>query len=234
MKILLVEDEMDWGVSIYRILCQEEYIVDWVKDGITAWNHLDGQDYQYTVMILDLTLPDVSGIELCKKLREHQNSLLVMLLTTFDSWEDGICGLDAGADDCLVKPFRREELLARLRALRRRSPEFRPLRLQFGHLILDCDNRTLSWQPTVADHHSVVLSKKEFQLLEYFMQHSNRAVSQESLLMYLYQADAERTSNVIAAQVRRLRRRFTEIGCEGMIQTLPGGYYRLNPDFNQS
>jgi len=233
MKVLLVEDEADWGITIHRILCQHEYIVDWVKDGVTAWNYLDTPDCLYRLAILDLSLPGIDGIELCKRLREQQNPLLVLVLTTFDRWEEGITGLNAGADDYLVKPFRSEELLARLRALRRRPPEFRSLRRQFGSLMLDCDNRTLSWQSTSNDHQSVVLSKKEFQLLEYLMQYPHRAVSQESLLIYLYEAEAERTSNVIAAQVRRLRRKLVEIGCQSIIQTLPGGYYRLNPFFSQ-
>lgn len=223
---------MDWGALIYRILRQEGYIVDWVKDGITAWNYLENRKSQYTIAIFDLPLPGIGGAELCKKLREYQNPLLVMLLTTFGCWEEGILGLDAGADDYLVKPFRNEELLARLRALRRRPPQFRPLRLQFGNLVLDCDSRTLCWQSQAEAHQSVVLSKKEFQLLEYLLQHSHRAVDQENLLFYLYQAEEERTSNVIAAQIRRLRRRLVEIGCQGIIQTLPGGYYRLNPNFN--
>lgn len=232
MKILLAEDEMDWGTLIYRILNQEEYIVDWVKDGISAWNFLDVQNCQYTVAILDLTLSGIDGIEVCKRLRERQNPLLVMLLTTFDRWEDGISGLDAGADDYLIKPFRPEELLARLRALRRRSPQFRPLQLQFGRLLLDCDDRTLYWYLSSDHQQSIVLSKKEFQLLEYFMQNSHRAVKQENIFNYLYQAEIERTSNVVAAQIRRLRRRLLEMGCHNLIQTLPGGYYRLNPEFN--
>lgn len=232
MKILLAEDETDWGILIYRMLCQQDYIVDWVKDGMVAWNYLDNQPYTYTIAILNLTLPSVDGIDLCKRLRAQHNSILVVVLTTFDRWHDGIASLDAGADDYLVKPFQREELLARLRALRRRSPQYRSLRLQFGSLVLDCDSRTLFHQLAIDEQHSVILSKKEFQLLEYMMHYPQRAVSQENLLNYLYSAEADRTSNVIAAQVRRLRRRLTEINCESIIQTLPGGYYRLNPNFN--
>lgn len=232
MKILLAEDESDWGIFIYRILCQQDYIVDWVKDGITAWNYLDNQVYSYTIAILNLPLPSIDGMELCKRLRAQHHSILIVVLTTFDRWHDGLVSLDAGADDYLVKPFQREELLARLRALRRRSPQYRPLKLQYGRLILDCDSRTLFHQLAIDEQRSVILSKKEFQLLEYMMQYPQRAVSQESLLNYLYSAEADRTSNVIAAQVRRLRRRLAEISCELIIQTLPGGYYRLNPNFN--
>jgi DNA-binding response OmpR family regulator len=230
MKILLAEDETDWGVFIYRTLCQQDYIVDWVKDGITAWNYLDNQAYTYTIAILDITLPSIDGIELCRRLRAQHQVLFIVLLSTFDRGQDGIAGLDAGADDYLIKPFQREELLARLRALRRRSPQYRPLKLQFGSLVLDCDNRTLVHQITVDEQRSILLSKKEFQLLEYLMQYPQRAVGQENLLNYLYSAEAECTSNVVAAQVRRLRRKLTEISGESIIQTLPGGYYRLNPD----
>jgi len=232
MKILLAEDETDWGILVYQILCQQDYIVDWVKDGMTAWNYLDNQAYSYTIAILDLTLPSIDGIELCKRLRIQQSSLLVVILTTFDRWHDGITGLDAGADDYLVKPFQREELLARLRALRRRSPQYRPLRLQFGNLTLDCGSRTLFHQLAIDEQRSVILSKKEFQLFEYMMQYPQRAVSQENLLNYLYSVEADRTSNVIAAQIRRLRRKLSEISCESITQTLPGGYYRLNPNLN--
>ncbi|MDX2232216.1 MAG: two-component system response regulator RppA [Leptolyngbyaceae cyanobacterium bins.349] len=232
MKILLAEDETDSGVVIYRTLCQQDYIIDWVKDGITAWNYLDNQANSYTVAILNLTLPLIDGMELCKRLRAQPSSILIVALTTFDRWHDGIASLDAGADDYLVKPCQREELLARLRALRRRSPQYRPLKLQFGSLILDCDSRTLFHHLAINEQHSVILSKKEFQLLEYLMQYPQRAVSQEHLLNYLYSVESERNSNVIAAQIRRLRRKLSEIGCQSTIQTLPGGYYRLNPNFN--
>jgi DNA-binding response OmpR family regulator len=232
MKILLAEDEIDWGTLIYRILDQEEYIIDWVKDGISAWDFLDTPNCQYTIVILDLTLPGNDGVEICRRLREQQNSVLIMLLTTFDHWEYAISGLNIGADDYLTKPFHKEELLAKLRALRRRSPQFRPLQLQFGQLILNCDDRTLYWHFNSDHYQSIILSRKEFQLLEHFMQNPHRAIKQENIFNYLYQAEIERTSNVVAAQIRRLRRRLLELGCHNLIQTLPGGYYRLNPEFN--
>lgn len=231
MKILLVESDASWGVTIYQLLCQEKYIVDWVRDELTAWNYLDSECYQYTLAIISFGEKNLTGLKLCQRLRETQNSLPLMMLTTQERWDDGILSLDAGADDYLAKPFRTEELLARLRALRRRAPQFQPLTLRFGSLSLDCDSQTLSWQPNLHDQYSVQLSKKEFQLLEYFMRHPHKAMNHDHILNYLYEVEVDRTSNVVAAQIRRLRRRFAKLGCEGVIQTLPGGSYRLNPAY---
>ncbi|CAN1213004.1 Response regulator transcription factor [Tumidithrix helvetica PCC 7403] len=123
MRILLVEDEIDLGKAIQRSLKQEKYIVDWVQDGIEAWNYLSGKETNYSVAILAWMLPHLSGLEVCKRLREHKNPLPVLMLTARDRIEDRVAGLDAGADDYLVKPFGMAELLARLRALQRRSAQ---------------------------------------------------------------------------------------------------------------
>lgn len=228
MKVLLVEDELDLGVAIQRTLSQEKYIVDWVQDGTAALNYLENQLAQYTLAIFDWMLPGLTGLELCKRLRKQHNSLPVLILTARDRWEDRVMGLDAGADDYLVKPFRMEELLARLRALRRRSPHFQPQQIQVGNLLLDCDNRVVYWRTEPDQCRSIRLSKKEFQLLEYIMKHPRQAVTRDQILNYLYEVDTERISNVVAAQVRLLRRRLAELGCDDAIQTVPGGGYRLN------
>ncbi|MEX0270437.1 two-component system response regulator RppA [Leptolyngbyaceae cyanobacterium UHCC 1019] len=231
MKVLLVEDEIDLGTALQRTLQQEKYIVDWVQDGADAWNYLDNRQAQYTLAIFDWMLPGLTGPELCKRLRDRQNALPVLMLTARDRWEDKVMGLDAGADDYLIKPFRMEELLARLRALWRRSPQFQPTQIQVGSLTLDCHNRTIRWQSPQHDHQTVRLSKKEFQLMEYFMKHPRHAATRDQILSYLYEVDTERISNVVAAQVRLLRRRLAELGCEDAIQTVPGGGYRLNPAY---
>ncbi|GFE68975.1 two-component system response regulator RppA [Chroococcus sp. FPU101] len=228
MKVLLVEDELDLGVAIQRTLNQEKYIVDWVQDGTAALNYLENQLAQYTLAIFDWMLPGLTGLELCKRLRKQHNSLPILILTARDRWEDRVMGLDAGADDYLVKPFRMEELLARLRSLRRRSPQFQPLQIRVGNLLLDCDNRVVYWQPNYDECRSIRLSKKEFQLLEYLMKHPRQAVTRDQILNYLYEVDTERISNIVAAQVRLLRRRLAELGCDDTIQTVPGGGYRLN------
>ena len=123
MRILLVEDEEDLALAIKQVLIGEKYVVDWVADGIQAWDCLEYQWTDYTVAIIDWLLPELSGLELCQRLRAHHNSLPVLMLTALGQPENRVTGLDAGADDYLVKPFVMEELLARLRALQRRSGE---------------------------------------------------------------------------------------------------------------
>ena len=130
MRILLVEDEPDLGRAIKKTLTRDRYIVDWTRDGKEAWSYLTQIQTQYTVAIIDWMLPGLSGIELCKRLRAQSSSLPVLMLTARDSLNDRVTGLDAGADDYLVKPFGMVELLARLRALQRRSPQFQPQNLQ--------------------------------------------------------------------------------------------------------
>ncbi|MEI2419073.1 response regulator, partial [Arthrospira platensis SPKY2] len=122
MRILLVEDEAELGLAIKQVLVNEKYIVDWVADGIQAWHCLDSQWTDYTVAIIDWLLPRLSGLELCQRIRSHQNPLPILMLTALGQPENRITGFDAGADDYLVKPFVMAELLARLRALQRRSP----------------------------------------------------------------------------------------------------------------
>lgn len=144
MKILLVEDEPDLGVAIQQSLSRDKYIVDWVQDGNIAWEHLAQQQVQYTLAIFDWLLPGWSGIELCQKLRAAGNPLPVLMLTAKDSMEDKVIGLDAGADDYLVKPFGMAELRARLRALQRRSPQLQPRQLQVGQLTLDYNTASVA------------------------------------------------------------------------------------------
>ena len=144
MRVLLVEDEPDLGVAIQRVLSREKYVVDWVQDGTEAWNYLESQWTHYTVAVFDWLLPGLTGLELCQRLRAKQNPLPVLMLTARDRLEDRVTGLDAGADDYLVKPFGMVELLARLRALQRRSPQFPSQILQVGCLTLDYATSTVS------------------------------------------------------------------------------------------
>ena len=123
MRVLLVEDEPDLGKAIDRTLKQEKYIVDWALDGSEAWEYLDSHWMQYNLAIFDWLLPGLSGLELLRRLRAKNKPLPVLMLTAKDRMEDKVAGLDAGADDYLVKPFGMAELLARLRALQRQWPK---------------------------------------------------------------------------------------------------------------
>ncbi|WP_019499131.1 two-component system response regulator RppA [Pseudanabaena sp. PCC 6802] len=229
MKILLVEDELDLGQVIQKSLNQEKYIVDWFQDGDRAWQYLESQSTQYTLAILDWLLPGLSGIELCQRLRAQGNPLPILMLTAKDGMEDKVAGLDAGADDYLVKPFKIAELLARLRALQRRSPQMQPQQLQVGNLKLDFSTSTVTVQDDRGHPQSLFLTNKEFQLLEYFMRHPNQILSRDRLMNQLWEIDAEPISNVVAAQVRLLRRKLGEYGYDKLIETIPGMGYRLNP-----
>lgn len=227
MRVLLVEDEPDLGKAIDRTLKQEKYIVDWAQDGNEAWEYLDSHWTQYTLAIFDWLLPGLSGIELLQKLREKNCFLPVLMLTAKDRMEDKVAGLDAGADDYLVKPFGMAELLARLRALQRRSPQIQPQQLQIGNLILDCGNRTVCHLDKNGKNLIISLTNKEFQLLEYFMKHPSQIVTTDQIRNQLWDASADTFSNVVAAQVRLLRRKLESVGCANLIETVHGVGYRM-------
>jgi DNA-binding response OmpR family regulator len=229
MRVLLVEDEPDLGAAIKRILNQEKYVVDWVQDGTEAWNYLEDPQTQYTLAIFDWLLPGLSGLELCKRVRSQRNPLPILMLTAKDQMEDKVAGLDAGADDYLVKPFGMEELLARLRALQRRSPQLQPQQLTVGSLTLDYSTHTVCFQNTLSEQQAISLTTKEFQLLEYFMKHPNHVVTSDQIRNHLWEMSAEPISNVVAAQVRLLRRKLAASSCPNWIETLHGLGYRFNP-----
>lgn len=228
MRLLLVEDEPDLGAAIKRTLKQNKYLVDWVMDGTEAWMYLENSSAQYTVAILDWMLPGITGLELCKRLRSKENSLPVLMLTARDRMEDRVAGLDAGADDYLVKPFGMVELLARLRALQRRSPLFQPQQLTVGNLTLDYANSSIVSCDAAGNKQAISLTNKEFQILEYLMKHQNQIITTEQIRSAVWEVSAETGSNVVAAQIRLLRRKLLNSGCANPIETLHGIGYRLN------
>ncbi len=230
MRILLVEDEIDLGTAIKQVLIAEKYVVDWVTDGAQAWYYLENQWTDYSVAIFDLLLPKLSGLELCQKLRSHQNPLPVLMLTALGQPENRIAGLDAGADDYLVKPFVMEELLARLRALQRRSPQLQPQALTVGKFSLDYANNALLVATEAQEQaaQAIPLTTKEFQILTYLMQNSDRIISGSKIRNQLWDLDEEPVSNVVAAQMRLLRRKLASYGCDCPIETIPSQGYRFN------
>ncbi|MFB2981124.1 two-component system response regulator RppA [Microseira sp. BLCC-F43] len=228
MRVLLVEDEPDLGKAIKRTLEREKYIVDWVSDGNEAWEFLENQWTQYTVAIFDWLLPGISGLELLRRLRAKNNPLPVLMLTAKDRMEDKVTGLDAGADDYLVKPFGMAELLARLRALQRRSPQIQPPQLQVGNLTLDYGTRTVYFDRKNGEKEDISLTTKEFQLLEYLMKHPNQIITSDQIRNQIWSASSDTFSNVVAAQMRLLRRKLEPIGCANIIETVHGVGYRLN------
>jgi two-component system, OmpR family, Ni(II)-responsive and/or redox-responsive regulator NrsR len=227
MRILLVEDEEDLGLAIKQVLISEKYVVDWVLDGAQAWHCLQSQWTDYTVAIVDWLLPELSGLELCQRLRLRQNPLPVLMLTALGQPENRVKGLDAGADDYLVKPFVMEELLARLRALQRRSPNLQPQTLTAGAFTLDYANNALSVTDTQPPQ-TIPLTVKEFQIFAYLMQNPDRILSGSKIRHQLWDLDEEPISNVVAAQMRLLRRKLAKYDCPCSIETIPGQGYRFN------
>lgn len=228
MRVLLVEDEVAMGTAIQSVLVHEKYIVDWVQDGRTAWNYLEQAWVEYTVAIFDWLLPGLSGIELCQRLRAHQNPLPVLMLTALGQAENRVTGLDAGADDYLVKPFVMAELLARLRSLQRRSPQLQPQILQVGTFILDDANNALRIERPNQPPQSIPLTVKEFQLLAYLMRNPDRIIPGSKIRQQLWDFHEEPISNVVAARMRLLRRKLDNHGIVCPIETVPGQGYRLN------
>jgi DNA-binding response OmpR family regulator len=230
MKILLIEDEPDLGAIIQTSLSHHQYVVDWAQDGQAGWEYLtsDADKSIYSLVIIDWMLPKISGIEICQRLRAEKYTLPILMLTARDRMEDKITGLDAGADDYLVKPFGMEELLARLRALHRRAPTFQPEQLQVGQLRLDYGNNAVFITNLARQEQSVSLTAKEFQLLEYLMQHPDLTLTHDQIRNRIWALDSESASNVVAAQIRLLRKKLAEFGYESSIETIRGFGYRLN------
>ena len=226
MRILLAEDEPDLGKAVKRVLIQEGYVVDWARSGGEALGFLENDASIYKVGVFDWMLPGMTGIDLCRWLRQRSIALPILILTAKDKIEDRITGLDSGADDYLVKPFSMAEMLARLRALRRRSPEFKSAQLQIGSLLLDYDRRIAVLNPGEALEELIELTQKEFLLLRYLMEHPGQIVTREQVLNQLWETGAEPTSNVVAAQMRLLRRKLGDYG--PFIETVYGMGYRFN------
>ncbi|MDF5715909.1 MAG: response regulator transcription factor [Rhizonema sp. NSF051] len=224
MRILVVDDEVELIDPLSRVLTHEGYNVDAVYEG-TSGSQL-AQDGSYDLLILDWMLPGKTGLEICQELRRQGKSTPVLFLTAKDTLDDRVEGLDAGADDYLVKPFELRELLARVRALLRRSAQntygIATPRLIAADLELDCENQ-------VAYRNGVVieLSEKESQLLQYFMEHTGQLLTHAQIMQHLWEAGGQPSSNVIAALIRLLRRKIEISDNTPLIHTVYGKGYRF-------
>ncbi|MEG4119392.1 two-component system response regulator RppA [Microcoleus sp. N9_B4] len=223
MRILLVEDDVDQLEPLQAALSEAGHIVDGVEDGATAQWILSKRDYD--LLILDWLLPEVSGLSLCQQYRRLGKTAPVLLLTAKDAIVDKISGLDAGADDYLIKPADVFELLARVRALGRRSPLWKGDTLQVEDLTLHLSTLTMERR-----EQSLHLSTREFLFLEYLMRHPRQVLSRSQIEQALWEWGSEPESNAITVLVRRLRQRLQMIGAVSWLETVYGMGYRLNPD----
>ena len=228
LRILLVEDEEDLAVATQAVLQREGHVVDRCSSGLEGWTLLSGELARYDLAILDWMLPDLSGVDLCRRARAAGMGLQVLLLTARAETADRVVGLDAGADDYLSKPFAMEELLARIRALQRRHPGYREPLLSAGGYRLDPRAGTLLVSTSTGEV-SVDLSGKEQQLMAYFLEHPGQTIPGSRLRNQLWNLHQDPVSNVVAAQVRLLRRKLAAHGLPSPIETVPSKGYRFAP-----
>jgi DNA-binding response OmpR family regulator len=220
MKILVVEDDRKVAGFIEQGLKEEGYVVDVAPDGdeATMLAHV----YDYDVILLDVVLPKKSGFQVATELRREGRRTPILMLTSRDATEDVVRGLDAGADDYLAKPFRFDELLARIRALHRRGGAERLEVLTFGPISLD----RLRHAVTVRDR-PFELTPKEFQLLEFFLLHPEEVVRRTTLLEKVWDMHFDPESNVVDVHVGNLRRKLAAAAGEQLIQTVRGVGFSL-------
>ena len=220
MRLLIVEDDLRMAGLLRRGLEEEGHAVDVQGCGEGAlW--LAGEQ-PYDAVVLDVMLPDIDGYEVCRRLRRDGRWMPILLLTARTAVADRVEGLDAGADDYLVKPFSFEELLARLRALIRRGQAERPTIIEVGDLRLDPAERRV-----FRGEHEIVLSAKEFALLELFMRHPNEVLTRTTIIDHVWDFAYDGTSNVVDQYVRYLRAKLDRPFDRSEFETVRGAGYRL-------
>jgi len=214
VRLLLIEDDEALGEGIHQALVREGYTVDWLKDGSSALHALLSETFD--AVVLDLGLPRMDGLEVLRRLRDSGATVPVLILTARDATEDRIAGLDAGADDYLIKPFDLAELKARLRALLRRSAGRARVVIEHAGICLDPSTQHVSYhgQP-------VLLTPKEYQLLHELLSPPGRVMTRDQLMQLLYGWNEEAESNTLEVHIHHLRKKFTS----DLIRTIRGVGY---------
>lgn len=223
MRILVVEDEPKLNELIAKRLRLENYSVDACLDGREAMDYLACAEYD--AVVLDIMLPGASGFEVLKDLRSRKDRTPVLFLTARDTIDDRVAGLDAGADDYLVKPFAFDELLARIRVMIRRSSGQVSNVFTLADLTVDCDARTVR-----RGERDISLSGKEFSILEYLIRNSGKVLSRDKIGLHVWNYDYEGGSNIVDVYIRYLRRKLDD-GCSPkLIHTVRGAGYVLRAE----
>jgi len=220
MKALVVEDDADLRRQLKQMLEQKGYTVEESDNGREA-SYL-GEEYEYDIAVVDIGLPEVSGLDVIRHWRQQGISLPVLILTARGDWQDKVEGLEAGADDYLAKPFHGEELVARLNALVRRASGHASPVLKFGLLELDTSARVVTLSGD-----EVRLTSYEYRTLEYLMLNAGKTISKAELTEHLYHQDYDRDSNVLEVFIRRLRQKIDPEQTLQPIKTVRGLGYRF-------
>lgn len=222
MKILLVEDDQRIAQALAEALSDQNYAVDLAANGETGWDYIE--IYEYSLILLDWMLPKLDGIQLCQRIRQRGLHTPVLLLTAKDTSSDKVMGLDAGADDYVVKPFDLQELMARIRALLRRGNQTLPAILEWGKLRLDPSTTAVTY-----GQHSLHLTPKEYQLLELFLRQSHRTLNRSAILDALWSSEDPPGEETVKVHIRSLRQKLAAVGAPSLIETVYGQGYRLTP-----
>lgn len=221
MKLLLVEDDDRIATSLTEALSDQHYVVDVAIDGQEGWDLIEA--FPYDLVLLDVMLPKLDGISLCHRLRQQGYAMPVLMLTARDTSTDKVLGLDAGADDYVVKPFDLKELLARIRALLRRGNAATPPILIWGELQLDPATCEVSYAGR-----SLSLTPKEYSLLEFLLRNSSRVLSKSVILNHLWSSEDTPGEETVKVHLRGLRQKLKAAGAaDDFIETVYGLGYRL-------
>jgi two-component system, OmpR family, response regulator QseB len=222
MRILLVEDDDRIADPLAEDLRHQSHAVDIAADGLAGWEF--AQATNYDVILLDWMLPKLDGVQLCQRLRQSGCQAYILLLTAKDTTGDKVIGLDAGADDYLVKPFEVDELTARLRALSRRQPLYQSAILKHQEIELNPSTHSITYTGIALE-----LTPKEYMLIEYFLGHPTQVVSRTALLDRLWEFDRVSGEQTIKTHLTNIRRKFKQAGYQqDIIETVYGVGYRLS------
>lgn len=222
MKLLLVEDDLSLVQQLVKNLSNLGHRVDHCADGLEGYYRI--QEFAYDLAIIDIGLPKLSGIDLIQKARDQEIAVPILILTARSRWQDKVEGLNAGADDYLVKPFQFEELEARINAMTRRVGGFSANELSYGPYRLDLDSQEL-----FVEEQPIKLTSFEYNLIDYFLRYPKRVHSKNAIADYLYAEDADPDSNVIEVVVGRLRKKLDPKNQYNPIETLRNRGYRFAP-----
>lgn len=221
MRLLIIEDEPNLRTQLQQQLIKQGYAVDVAEDGQSGF--FMGKEYPFDLAIVDLGLPKLSGIDVIQQWRELGKTFPILILTARGKWQDKVEGLEAGADDYLVKPFHDEELLARTRALLRRSAGISQPIIQFDSISINT-----SQQSVETNGNELELTAYEYKVIEYLVMNSDKVISKTELTEHIYDQDFDRDSNVIEVFIGRLRKKLDPNGTLKPIETLRGRGYRWN------